>query len=77
MSVSDGVRVLKANTGLALKAKFPFLSKLYPQKEGIWSVGYFVSTVGINEAIISRYIRMQEREDCGQAKLVFVKKPRA
>jgi putative transposase len=77
MSVSDGVRVLKANTGLALKEKFPFLSKLYPKKEGIWSVGYFVSTVGINEAIISKYIRMQEREDCGQAKLVFGEKPRA
>ena len=77
MSVSDGVCVMKTNTSVALRKKFPFLSKLYPRKEGVWSTGYFVSTVGINEAIIARYIKMQEREDCGQAKLVFKKKPRA
>jgi len=69
--------IIKTNTSVALRKKFPFLSKLYPRKEGVWSTGYFVSTVGINEAIIARYIKMQEREDCGQAKLVFKKKPRA
>ena len=31
----------------------------------------FVSTVGINEAIIRKYIKMQEKEDSGQAKLTI------
>ena len=69
MSVSDAVQIIKGSTSRALKQKFPFLSKLYADGGGIWSVGYFVSSVGINEAIIRRYIRFQEKEDSGQAKL--------
>ena len=71
MSVSRAVNILKSNTSRALKEKFPFLSKLYADGGGIWSVGYFVSSVGINEAIIRRYIRFQEKEDSGQAKLAI------
>ena len=69
MSVSNAVQIMKGSTSHALKQKFPFLSKLYADGGGIWSVGYFVSSVGINEAIIRRYIRFQEKEDSGQAKL--------
>lgn len=71
MSVSSVVNILKTNTSTGLKNRFPFLKKLYPHKEGIWSVGYFVSTVGVNEKIIKRYIREQTKEDSGQAKLGF------
>ena len=70
-SVSKAVNILKTNTSRALKKEFPFLSKLYADNGGIWSVGYFVSTVGINEAIIRRYIKFQEKEDSGQAKLAL------
>ncbi|MBE6039281.1 MAG: IS200/IS605 family transposase, partial [Anaerofustis stercorihominis] len=28
-----------------------------------WSEGYYVSTVGLNEATIQKYIREQERDD--------------
>ena len=37
----------------------------------IWSIGYFVSTVGITEEAIKKYIQMQGEEDSGQAKLEF------
>ncbi|MCJ7789504.1 MAG: IS200/IS605 family transposase, partial [Candidatus Atribacteria bacterium] len=33
--------------------------------------GYFVSTVGINEEVIRRYVQLQEEEETGQAKLEF------
>lgn len=66
MSISSVVNIIKTNTSTALKKRFPFLHKLYPHKEGIWSVGYFVSTVGINEQIIRKYIREQKKEDSGQ-----------
>ena len=69
MSVSRVVNIIKSNTSSGLKKKFPFLKKVYADEKGVWSIGYFVSTVGINEKIIRRYIRNQEKEDNGQAKL--------
>lgn len=71
MSVSHVVNIIKSNTGRALREKFPFLNNAYPAKDGVWSIGYFVSTVGINEAIIRTHIEHQGREDSGQAKLAF------
>jgi len=69
MPVSSVVRLLKTNTGNAMRKRFPFLDKVYWGVEGIWSIGYFVSTVGISEEIIQKYIELQAREDSGQAKL--------
>jgi len=69
MSVGSVVRILKSNTAKHLKAKFEFLKEVYWGTAGIWSGGYFVSTVGLNEAVIKRYIEMQGKEDAGQAKL--------
>ena len=43
--------------------------KAYWGADGIWSDGYFVSTVGIDEVVIKRYIEKQGQEDSGQAKL--------
>jgi putative transposase len=70
-SVSEVVRMIKANTGGYIRKKFPFLDKVYWGTEGIWSIGYFVSSVGINESTIRKYIEMQGKEDSGQAKLEF------
>ena len=28
-----------------------------------WATGYYVSTVGLNEATVAKYIREQEKED--------------
>ncbi|HCM37841.1 TPA: IS200/IS605 family transposase [Patescibacteria group bacterium] len=69
MSVGSVVRVVKSNTSRELKQKFPFLKKLYWGTDGIWSDGYFVSTVGVNEQTIKNYIENQGKEDSGQALL--------
>ena len=71
MSVSEVVKEVKAKTGLYMRRKIPFLDKVYWGQEGIWSRGYFVSTVGIDEATIRKYIEMQGKEDSGQALLEF------
>lgn len=71
MAVSQAVSVIKSNTGRAMRKKFSFLDKVYWGSEGVWSIGYFVSTVGVNEGVIKRYIEMQGKEDSGQAKLEF------
>ena len=70
-AISKVVETIKSNTGRSLKNKFKFLKKVYWDNKGIWSKGYFVSTVGINEKIIQEYVRKQGEEDAGQAQLVI------
>ena len=69
LAVSKAVSLIKANTARDMREQFSFLDKVYWGSDGIWSVGYFVSTVGVNEAIIKRYIEQQGQEDSGQATL--------
>ena len=66
MSVSQAVNVIKTNTAREIRKKFDFLDKVYWGNAGIWSTGYFISTVGINEQIIQRYIEQQGQDDIGQ-----------
>ena len=69
MAVAEAVRLLKTNSSRALRARFPFLKRMYDHDDmPVWSVGYFVSTVGADEATIKRYIEMQGQEDKGQTK---------
>lgn len=71
MSVGEVVRIIKANTSRGMKEKFLFLKKVYWGTDGIWSDGYFASTIGIDERTIRKYIGMQGTEDSGQAMLVL------
>jgi len=71
MSVGSAVRIIKSNTAKALKQKFPFLKETCWGNDGIWSDGYFTSTVGLNEKAIKEYIEQQGQEDTGQAKLAL------
>jgi putative transposase len=70
-SISKVVQIIKQNTGKELWEKYEFIRELYSRHGGMWSVGYFVSTVGLDEQTILRYVRHQEKEDLGQAKLVL------
>src|SRR4030043_680072 len=69
-SVGKIIGIIKINIARELKKKFPFLKEVYWGTDSIWSEGYFVSTTGIDEQIIKKYIEFQGREDAGQAKLV-------
>jgi putative transposase len=69
MSVGTAVKIIKSNTARSMKQKFPFLKDLYWGTDGIWSDGYFVSTVGLNEQTTRDYIEHQGKEDSGQAEL--------
>jgi putative transposase len=68
-AVSDVIGRMKQWTASQMRKKFPFLSKVYWREAVIWSPGYFVSTVGIDEAKIIKYVKWQQRQDSGQAKL--------
>ena len=69
MSVAEAVRLLKTNTARMMVKKFPFIREVYRGEMSLWSIGYFVSTVGANEKTIQSYIKNQGLEDSGQAKL--------
>ena len=71
MSVGSVVRLIKSNTSRKLKQQFPFLKEVYWGTDGIWSDGYFVSTVGVDKKIIENYIRLQGAEDEGQTAQLF------
>ncbi|NLL62252.1 MAG: hypothetical protein GX240_05710 [Candidatus Atribacteria bacterium] len=47
-----------------------WLAKVYWKENIVWSPGYFVSTVGIDEKSIINYVQFQENQDLGQTKLV-------
>jgi putative transposase len=70
-SIASVVQLMKQNTGRALREKYKFVRERYWGGGGMWSVGYFASTVGLDEETIRRYVRYQEKEDLGQAKLAF------
>ena len=68
-AVSDVICRLKEMTASRLRKKFSWLSKVYWKENIVWSPGYFVSTVGIDEKKILKYVKWQESQDLGQAKL--------
>tara|TARA_B100000315_G_scaffold170479_1_gene159010 strand:- start:89 stop:517 length:429 start_codon:yes stop_codon:yes gene_type:complete len=71
IAVAKVVQFIKTQSAKLLKAKFPFLQKAYLGKEGIWSRGYCVSCIGLNENEILAYVEPQGKEDKGQLKLTF------
>ena len=68
MTVGKAVGIIKQNTSRQMKQKFPFLTQIYWGTDGVWSDGYFVSTVGIDENVIQAYIENQGKKDAGQTK---------
>jgi len=66
----DSAEVRGVARGGYIKGKSAiYLGRMYGERKGnfgrqhFWARGYFVSTVGRNEAIIREYIRNQEQED--------------
>jgi putative transposase len=71
IAVSDAVSRLKANSSLHLKKKFKFIREMYLEWDGIWSVGYFSSTVGLNEGQVKKYIEWQGKKEKPQTTRLF------
>ena len=67
-AVSEVVSKMKAKTASIFRNRYRLFKKIYKEKDIMWSTGYFVSTVGIDEEIIKRYIEYQEDLDSGQMK---------
>jgi putative transposase len=68
-AVSAIVGKIKGMTSSQIRKKFGWMKLRYSRENVVWSPGYFVSTVGVDEARILRYVEYQGRQDSGQAKL--------
>ena len=68
MSVSSFMGYLKGKSALMIFDKHANLKYKYGNRH-FWAEGYYVSTVGLNEATIKKYIQEQEKSDIMQDKL--------
>mgnify|MGYP003334853027 CR=1 FL=1 len=68
-SISDVMRDLKSQSTVYLRKKFVFLDNVYWKENIFWSPGFFVSSVGVDEETIMKYVQHQGQEDSGQIEL--------
>ena len=68
-SSSDVVAQIKAQSASLLRSKFNFLEKVYWKEKVVWSPGFFLSTVGVDEKTIKAYVKYQGKQDLGQIQL--------
>lgn len=68
ISVSSFMGYLKGKSSLLMFDRHANLKYKYGNRK-FWDEGYYVSTVGLNEATIRKYIREQENADIAQDKL--------
>ena len=59
-SVSSVVGKLKGKSAIILHERHPEWRRLTGRDRTLWARGYYVSTVGLNESVIRRYIQKQE-----------------
>ena len=69
MTVGKVIGIIKQNTSRGLKQKFPFLKQVYWGTDAVWSEGYFVSTVGIDEAFIRHTLKIRVKKMQGKRSL--------
>ena len=68
-SIASVIGRLKSQTASELRSRFKWLSKVYWKENIVWSPGYFVSSVGVDEEVIRKYVEHQGLQDLGQIEL--------
>jgi putative transposase len=65
-SIASVMGRLKSQSASRLRKKYSWLGKVYWAENIVWSPGYFVSSVGVDEETIKRYVEHQGQQDSGQ-----------
>ena len=63
VSVSQMMGILKGKLAIKLFKSYPQIKQKPYWGNHFWARGYFVSTVGIDEDVIKRYVKHQEKEE--------------
>lgn len=69
LSIPHVIGHLKGKTALRLFSKFPYLRKSKLWGNHFCARGYCVDTVGINEEMIRRYVKYQEKHEQEESQL--------
>ena len=59
-AVSDVMGYVKGKSAIVLRDKHPEWARVVGKDRTFWARGYYVSTVGLNEETIRRYVASQE-----------------
>lgn len=65
-AIADVMGRLKSQSSSRMRRKFDWLAKVYWNENIMWSPGYFISSVGVDEETIKRYVEFQGQQDEGQ-----------
>ncbi|MDR2173793.1 MAG: IS200/IS605 family transposase [Burkholderiales bacterium] len=68
-SIAEVMGRLKSQSSSELRKSFSWLKKVYWAENIVWSPGYFVSSVGVDEEVIKRYVEYQGKQDSGQLRM--------
>ena len=68
-SIADVIGILKSQSASELRKKFDWLKNVYWKENIVWSPGYFVSSVGLDEKTIRNYVKNQGSLDSGQLRM--------
>ena len=68
-SIASVMGKLKSQSSSDLRQEFKWLSKVYWKENIVWSPGYFVSSVGVDEETIKNYVEHQGNQDSGQLRM--------
>jgi len=72
-SVSKLLGMVKGKTAIQVFRQFPHLKQKPYWGNHFWARGYCVDTVGIDEDIIRKYVKYQEKEESRQEGFRFNK----
>ena len=68
-SIAQVMGQLKSQSSHHLCKTFSWLGKVYWKATVVWSPGYFVSSVGLDELTIQNYVEYQGRKDSTQLRM--------
>ena len=68
LSISSFMGYLKGKSALMMFERHAHLKYKFGNRH-FWAEGYYVSTVGLNEATVRKYVREQEKHDMAVDKL--------
>jgi len=63
VSVSELMGILKGKLAIKVFKNYPKMKQKPYWGNHFWARGYFVSTIGIDEEMIKRYVKHQEKEE--------------
>jgi len=67
-SISAIIGTIKRLSSKQMRQKFEYLRT---GRTAMWSIGYYVSSVGLNETVVRDYVKYQQKQDSGQLKAVW------